>query len=359
MKSLYFLLSALILTGCQPKIGPHNMAQDCLAYNHAIHHCNDSQLLLNIVRLRYRETPTYLQVGVISSAYEFKKTFAGEFKSGVDPLFKAGMDLTEKPTTTFSPVRGEVFAKEFLAPVSFESITLLNSSGWAIDRIMRCCIQRMNNLKNAPSASGPMPSYAPEYEDFQELMAIFHEFEKKDGIGIVVLRNPETDRKQMALEIDPKIVDPSLLERAWALMGVAPGTHVIRFIPWQAFEHGPDEVMLDTRSPLSILYFLSHGVNVPDVHERQGLVTLTFDEDNNFFDWDQVLGGLMSIHYRPCSPRLCRNSCDGISVVHCGYEYFIHNSDLDSKSTFALVSELLTLHSGCPAMIPALTLPIN
>lgn len=361
-KTLSILLGSTLLTSCHPKVGPANLRDDCLSYNSALQGTNDAQILLNIVRMRYSDTPTFLQVGIISSAYEFKKAISGEFKdvfrdSITGDVLKLGLELNEKPTVTYSPLRGEGFVKEFMSPISFETILLLNSSGWGIDRILRCCVQRMNDLKNAPTASGPTPSYIPEFKSFRELMEIFRQLEMIDAINIVVVKNVNTGKRDIVFELDPSLASPDQLKRIWTLLGVAEGSLHIRFVPYHGQERAPDEVMLQTRSPLSVLYFLAQGVNVPPYDETRGVVALTTDECGNGFNWQEVLEGIMDIQ----STSMELNQCylpRRIRVCYRGFEFFIDDRDINSKATFSMVSQLMSLQTGCVA-IPALTLPLN
>lgn len=354
-RSLSLMLSTSLLAGCSLKIGPQNLRTDALQYNHAVQSTNDSQLLLNIVRMRYRDTPSFLQIGIISSNYEFKKLVAGEFRDA-DDIFRIGAELTEKPTITMQPTRGESYVKEFMAPISFETILLLNSSGWGMDRILRCCVQRLNDLKNAPTASGPTPAYVPEYKKFRELADLFHELEKKDGVDIVVIKNPKTDKREIVFELDPEVATQAQLNRIWQLLDVDPGTMHIKFVPYHGQDRARNEVMVQSRSPISVLYFLSQGVNVPYNDEYRGVVTVTVDEFGNGFSWTEVLGGIINIQSTELNQRCCvnRRICVGYRCA----EFYIDDRDLDSKSTFSMVSQLMALQFGCVA-IPALTLPIN
>lgn len=351
------MLSASLLTSCNLKIGPDNLKSDSLQYNNAVQNSNDAQLLLNIVRFRYRDTPAFLQVGIIAAAYEFRKSASGEFKSG-DDIFRIGADLIEKPSITFSPSRGESYAKEFMAPITFESILLLASSGWGIDRILRCCVQRMNDLKNAPTASGPTPALAPDFQDFRELMDIFRELEMRDGLDIVVKVNPSSGKKEIVFELDTTTADNAQLKRIWELLDVDPGTTHITFVPYRGQDRARNEVMIQTRSPISLLYFLSQGVYVPAIDECRGVVTVTVDEEGNPFNWNEVLDGIMVIRSKPWQPL---SPCCPLRRVCVGYrcsEFYIDDRDLESKTTFSMVSQLMSLQIGCVA-IPALTLPIN
>ena len=357
-KHLSLMLSTALLVGCHPKVGPYNLKTDSIQYNNAVQNSNDSQLLLNIVRMRYRDTPTFLQVGIISSAYEFKKSVAAEVRSPTgDTLFKGGLDLSEKPTVTYNPSRGEGYVKEFMAPISFETLLMLNSSGWPIDRILRCCVQRMSDLKNAPTASGPTPYYTPEFREFRELTDIFRQLEVRDGVDIVVLPNTASGKRDIVFELDPKIATQDQLKRIWELLDVDQGTLHIKFAPYHGNKRGRNEVMVQTRSPLGLLYFLSQSVNVPISDELNGLITITTDEHGNGFDWNEVLEGIMHIRSAYPIPReVCHNR--RIRVCYRGSDFYIDDRDLESKATFSMVSQLMALQSGC-VVIPALTLPIN
>jgi hypothetical protein len=59
------LLIALAATGVVPAgctIGPHELRQHRRAYNEAVKASSEEQLLLNIVRLRYTDSPSSLAV---------------------------------------------------------------------------------------------------------------------------------------------------------------------------------------------------------------------------------------------------------------------------------------------------------
>ncbi len=358
MRSICLLLCTAILTSCAGKIGPRAIEKDCINYNKAYQNSNDQQLLLNLVRLRYRDTPAFLQVGVMSSAYELKRSVSTEVNESFPDVFKVGADLTDKPTTTYSPVRGKGFSEELLQPIKFESLLLLNSSGWRIDRLMRICVQRMNGLRNAPTASGPTPSHVPEYLDFKELMEIFRELEESDGINIVVERHSESGRPVIVLMLEPSLAYSQQHDRIWNLLDVDPGTYHIHLKPYHGQERAGNEVLVDTRSPLSLMYFLSQGVNVPSIDEQCGRVTLTLTENNEYFDWNEVLEGLMRVRSIKFARPEKNCSVRGTKVSYRGRLFYIDDRDLDSKATFSLLSQLFALQAGCP-VIPALTIPLN
>lgn len=355
-------VASIFLTSCSYKVGPQNTKADSIAYNKAVQQGSDQQLLLNIVRMKYRDNPTFLDIGIVSASYEFKKSANVNLKYdtaignqvAISPTF--GVDYSEKPTTTYQPLKGEGLVKQIMSPIPIQTLYLLNSSGWRIDRILRCCVQRMNNLNNAVSASRPTPSMAPEYEKFLELTKLLHDLETNEDIEIIADHNPETGKFEFILQIDSKSADRNIMNRIWTLLDLQPDTYEIRLVPYHSRENKANEVHVDTRSPLSVLYFLSQGVHVPECDQAFGLVTTTHDRDGNLFDWDNVLGGIISIHTNPCST--CSQYDVGISVEYRGHTFFIRDTDLTSKSTFSLLSQLLALQTGNP-IIPVYTLQLN
>ncbi len=354
MKKILLSLTCLLLMGCYPKIGPYNLRYDSVSYNHALQGSNDAQLMLNIVRLRYRDTPTFMHVGIISSAYDFKRSASLDFKFRTgDNTGKLGFDFSEKPTTTYQPLRGKGFVDELLSPISLHTVLLLEHSGWRIDRLLRCCVQRMNNLRKAVSASGPTPDYVPEYEDFLQLNQIFRELEINDAIDIVIQKKPKEDVEYMIV-LDLQKVSNVHLERIWHLLELEPGTDHIKLIPFHGQRRAGNEVMIETRSPLSLLYFLSQSVEVPYWEEDCGRVTVTVDAQGNRFDWDEVLHDIMKVRVGQACPHNAK-----VSVRYRGMDYYIDESDLPSKSTFSLLSQMLALQTGTPTIPVAFTISLN
>lgn len=365
MKKLFLALSVISMAGCM-KIGPRNLREDSLQYNHAVRNSVDKQLLLNMVRLRYRDNPTFLQVGIITSSYEFKRALGidGKFDfkakdqdlnfEGWSATPKAAVEYNEKPTITFSPVRGEAFSKEMLSPVSMGHIMLLHTSGWKIDRILRTTVQRINNLRNAQSASGPTPKMEPVYEGFLELVKILRKLELADEMRIVTEKDPATNKIYFFMLFDESAKESADLQRVWELLDLAPGTFRVRMVPYHGKEHGPNDMTIDTRSPLSTLYFLSQSVQAPYQDEAWGRVTVTEDQAGGRFDWDNVLGGLMCIR-SSTDPEICNVA---VSVCYRGTRFYIDDSDLDSKSTFQMLTQLLALQTNCPEL-PVYTLPLR
>lgn len=91
-------------------MGPSALRATRNQYNKAMSESDNQQLLLNLVRVRYRETPRFLQVGAINATFDFTSlaTLSGSFPDGGTNVYEVGAELgyNETPPITYSPLQG-------------------------------------------------------------------------------------------------------------------------------------------------------------------------------------------------------------------------------------------------------------
>jgi hypothetical protein len=108
--------------------------------NETIRDTHSEQLLLNLARLRYDETPFFLQISSVSTQFSAQTsvgasaTFNENTKETTPARnmygLNAGASYSESPVVTWSlPDSSEYYGK-ILAPMSADQLTSLVHSGW-------------------------------------------------------------------------------------------------------------------------------------------------------------------------------------------------------------------------------------
>ena len=78
-------------------------------------------------------------------------------------------------------------------------------------------------------------------------------------------------------------------------------------------------------------------------------------EERQRFDWNLVTGNLLKVDSAAQRPP-----GSFVAVQHRGAWFYIRNNDLESKSTFMLISQLFNLQAGqIKTVAPALTIGVG
>lgn len=347
------LLAGALLAACS-RVGPTSLRHGRGSYNAAIQQTNSEQLLLNLVRLRYRDAPLFLEVTSISSSLSLEVgASVGATASAQGGAVAPGSAVTyvERPTITYAPLQGTRFGKQFLRPLELEDLELLYHSGWAIDRILKVFVQRLGPLQNAPRASGPTPDVAPEFADFFAAAGILRSLWTE---GRVELRRvTSVAGGALVLSIDATPTTAARIAELSRLLGLAAPTATL-LLGERGDADAANVVPLVPRSLLGGMYYVSHGVEVPPADLAAKRVPTTLTPDGAPFDWARITGALMRVRNSDRPPAGAY-----VAVQHRGLWFYIDDSDLDSKSTFSFLAQVLELQSGeIKTGGPLLTLPI-
>lgn len=351
------LLFILLMAGCA-RIGPGIIQAGGNDYNIAMQNTRDEQMLLNLVRLKYRDTPFFLEIGSVSSQFKLtsEASLSASFSEQQIPEaagLGAKLNFVEQPTITYTPLQGNEFVERLLTPVSLDKILLLTNSGWSISRVLRLCAKQINQLPNAPSASGPTPEHAPEFKDFKQLAALLRNMQEKN---LVRLGYTDTGKrtKPVLMITQAGSADPDV-NRFRALLDLNESVNTYPLITGNSQQKSPHAIYITTRSLLGIMSYLSHSVRVPSRDERLGTVTLTHDDQGKNFDWNELTNGLFSVETADRDPTLA-----SVSTHYRSVWFYIDDRDLDSKSTFSLLTQLFSLQAGnAEGIAPVLTLPVG
>lgn len=351
---LFFGTALFALSSCA-YFGPGALEGSRGPYNISIQKTNDEQMLLNLVRLKYRDTPFFLEVSSVATQFTIKPSasiggFVGERSPGNIGL-GGGIEYEEKPTVTYAPLHGDEFVRRMLSPIPLDTLLLLYYSGWSVERVLRVAVNRLNMVNNAPRASGPTPDTAPEYKEFQRVAQILRGLQLKNQMDMGYEKIGE--ETHLVLRIDPQAFDLPETKELLRLLDLSPGKASYPISPHSV--SGRDQIGIMTRSLMGVLFFLSQGVRVPPEDEAMGMVTVTYDETGAVFDWDKVTGNLFGV-----SSQATRPSRAAVAIQYRGHWFYIDDTDLASKSTFSLLAQLFSLQSGkVPSVQLLYTLPLG
>ncbi len=349
------LLCTLLLTlpGCV-SLGPGAIQGSRADYNIALRNTEDEQLLLNLVRLRYRDRLLFLEASSLTTQFRFGgsagATYGYDSDARESNVIGGEVLIEEKPTVTYTPLQGKDFVERMLDRIPLESLVLLSSAGWSVDRVFRVCVERMNDLPNAQFSDGPTPRFAPEFERFTRATGLLRQLQVKDlfaGAQVpkeryTVLRFRTAARNQ-----------PEFLE-FMKIMGLDPNREFYTIESTVDRQDG-ETLNLRTRSFSGIMYFLSQSVEVPAADVEAGRVTVTRDASGAPFDWARVTDGLMQVRASEVRPDNA-----AVAVFYRNSWFYIDDSDLESKSTFSMLAQIFAIQSGdVQSTAPVLTLPVG
>jgi hypothetical protein len=356
IKQFGITLMAIALTGCH-SLGPKSITGSHALYSQAVALSLNEQFLNNLVRLRYRDTPYFLEVGNITASLRFESSVGldaavptGGASSVLAP--NVGFSYSTSPTISYAPLQGEDFLRKLLVAVPLESLFVLMQSGWKANRVLGICVERINQLENAPTASGPTPDRSPDrYEEFGRFLTLLENVRNKELIRSKI----DAVSAELLVQIMSGPGDEKNITEIKGLLGLDPEEDVYS-VSDDFLQERPDAIAIRTRSIMSILFYLSQSVEVPMVHEEAGLVTVTRSADGSIFDWHETPAGqLFRIHQSRERPESAF-----LAIAYRDHWFYIADNDLDSKSSFMLMSQLFSLNAGTiKSVSPMLTIPVS
>ncbi len=225
MRPLSFLLAGLLVSGLTACVGfgPATIPRDRFDYVSTISDSWKSQMLLNIVKLRYADTPAFLDVSSVISQYEF----AGELNAALGwGLVVPGSDsqslggagsYVERPTITYVPIAGAKFTQSLMTPVPPSAVLFLIEAGYPVRLVLGMCVRTINDLDNRSVD----PMWAREADpEFERLVDLLERVQRAGGLAMRVERLDDGDAVVMALR--RKRVSKQDANEVARLLGLSP-----------------------------------------------------------------------------------------------------------------------------------------
>ncbi len=346
------LILVMLFSGCV-RVGPNTIPKDRFDYAEAIAESWKDQILLAIVKLRYLEWPQFLEVNQVVAGYNWEMTGNASLLTLGSGTARGGAGWTgryiERPTITYSPLTGAAFVRGILTPVRPAVLLSLIRSGWPVDRLFETMVQSVNGRPNRSFTTGTMYTADPLFGRFVRAMR------QAQLAAAIAINVSETGTAGESMEIGFRYEalapeDARELKDVLALMGMKPEAERYAVV-WEPFHVDPEVLSLQTRSVLQVMVTLASMVEVPDEDLERGSAASTAMDNQ---DDRSGLPPLMTVKSGPNEPEFA-----GAKVRYRGHWFWIDDTDINSKRTFAYLSLLLTVTATGSGDAPQLTISTN
>ena len=353
-RSCLFVSIALSQSGCM-SFGPPSVDRDRFDYINAVANSWKQQTLLNIVKLRYADTPVFLDVGQIISGYQLQGSvgITGTLNSAsaYGDLLNLGStgSFTDKPTITYTPLTGANFIQVMITPIPPPALLMRVVEGWPIDILLQMGAQSINGLSNR---KGGAQGHAAD-PDFLRLVAALRRLQASGVIDFRVDVSKQTKQEGTILIISQMDVSPEIqADRALvrSLLGLRPDLMEIKIV-YGTMSGKDDVIAMQTRSGFQLLTQLGSYIEVPPEHVAEGR---TYPQIQSSVD-ALSLPPLIKIHAEKSLPT------DAFAAIkYRDYWYWIDDRDYRSKGIFTFLLIIMTLaDTGEKSPVPIVTIQGN
>ena len=182
------------LSGC---LGPKAVQYTRLRYNEVVRDTNDEQLLINIVRLRYADSPVFIDLPSITSQFEVPGggNYIGGYGYeylGRTSLGFGQLSLRDTPTLSYHPREGREIAKSLLTPLSADLFIVVNA-GADIEQLLLMTTNDINDVPNAPRSTTLTPKVPEDNSRFVEGIRLLESLRERDGTELAFGTIEETE----------------------------------------------------------------------------------------------------------------------------------------------------------------------
>jgi hypothetical protein len=340
----------LVLAGCT-SIGPATLGRDRLDYAAALAEAAKRETLLNIVKLRYADALSLIAVSQLVAGYTLEGRvdvrsdfFRNTWNLSDDLGFGVGGTFSDRPTATYTPIRGDDFARLMLTPIPPSELFAMLATGASPALTLGLGVESINGLHN----------WSPDADETPQVDAAFVEvLQILGGLrsdGILGFRFEADGGSRTAYLLLEQPEDEPLDARAARLLDLLDLDRDMAEFPIR-FGFGAsetDEIRIYTRSLLEILDILAAQIEVPAGDVAAGR---TYDTQKS----PAVAAALpdLSVQSRALEPLDAF-----VAVKYRDTWYWIDDRNYHAKRVFSALLLLLNLvdKSGT-GQVPVITIP--
>lgn len=337
------LALTLAAPACATRVGSRSLPRVRASYNAAISQSADQQMLLNVIRLRYLHSTTFLQLGSVVTQYSLTTDVgaSGGYNpgagSGPVPLGSVGgstgVAMTERPTITYIPLQGEEFIRRVGTPLRADQVLLLIQSGWGADLVLTTAVQRINDVYAPQSSSQAEPGEQPG--DFVRLAQLLHTLQLSHQMTVL------GGERGLILSMRPQGGDELSAEAKEALDLLGLSQQQREFPVVEATSQPlPGTIAVEGRSVLGTMFYLSRGVQTPTGDSAA----------RDIGSPTPVPRPRLQVRSSPREPQDAY-----VAVRYRDRWFFVDESDHESKRAFVLLTYMFSFTAATSSGSPLLT----
>jgi hypothetical protein len=358
-RGLMLALGALLLTACS-SIGPGTVGRDRVDYANALSDSWKDQMLLNIVRLRYGDTPTFMDVSSVISAYTLQ--IAGQL-GGAANIGVPGTTTTlpngsaaaaiqggynDRPTISYTPLSGRKFAQSLLQPIPPSAIFSLIAAGYPVDVVLPVTVRALNGVYNRTNQGG---TQRPSDPQFYPVLDALRRIQLSRSFSMRIEKQGE---EQVAIGVFAKRLDPEVqrdVDFVKSVLNLKTNNSEMSLV-YGSLQRSPNELAVLSRSMIEIMQELSADIAVPDKDVAEGRTYATATAPTTPILYDKPRVRIESGPKPPDDPFT--------AVSYRGNWYWISDHDMGSKRSLTFLLLFFSLaETGVVPEAPVLTIPVQ
>jgi hypothetical protein len=342
------VLLCIGLPGCAG-IGPNRLERDLLPYASAISDSQKRQILLNIVRLRYGDTPTFLSVNQVLASYTLEQR--GELGFNLFPNAGEGnagtglgeVTFSDRPTITFAPLSGERLSRTAIRPPSPAEFLPLAQGGMPIDVLFRLGVQSIGPLRNTVILGGEEGAGDPQ---FFELLTGMRRLQVAGLLTVRFVGRKDSNQVFLGITNGSDQELQAVVVRVRRLLGMTPGETQAEVV-YGSVSNGPHQIAIVTRPIMAALSQVGAEIEVPRADVEAGR-TISSSRLSPF-----GLKPIVTVHSGSVAPSDAEPA-----VTYRGSWFWIDENDFNSKVAYNILVLLIAVANAAPAgQGPVLAIP--
>jgi hypothetical protein len=345
------VLVTVLAAGCQT-IGTGSVQRDRIGYADAIGASWKEQMLLNIVKLRYLDTPVFLDVSSVISSYELESEVS--LSANVFPNTSGGNSrslgatgtYTDRPTISYTPITGERYLNSLLRPIPPQAIFAMIESGHRADYLLRVTVRAINGLYNSSTSQPRARAVDPT---FSRVVDAIRRLQQTGALSVRIERREGADRTYIGFNRNVGEAADQDIRFLKDALGLNPAKDEVMLV-FGSLPRNPDQIALLTRSLQEILTELAAGVEVPERDLAEGRATPIPHPDAAVGSRGTLVMRIPSGGEPPADAH--------VAVRYRDRWFWIDDRDLDSKRLMMFLMVFSSLaETGVAPQTPLITIP--